>query len=65
LKTLGPRSYHYVDQIVPQLIRITEVCQKEHREFFLKQFGLLASLIRHHLKPYMKSIFELIRVSLL
>lgn len=62
-KSLGTRSSQYVNQVIPQMIQITENCKQERREFFLRQFGVLASIIQHQLQPYIKSIFELIHVS--
>lgn len=49
---------------MPRLIAITETCKPEYRPFFLRQFASFASIVRLHLKPYMKRIFELIAVSL-
>jgi FKBP12-rapamycin complex-associated protein len=46
-KSLGQRSTLYVNQVIPQMIQITEGCKPDRREFFLTQFGILASIIRH------------------
>lgn len=47
---------------MPQLISIIEICHVELREFFLGQFSKFASIIRTQLKPFMKDIFNLIKV---
>jgi FKBP12-rapamycin complex-associated protein len=64
-KSLGPKTSLYVNQVIPQMIQITETCKVDRREFFLSQFGVLASIIRHQLQPYIKPIFELIHVNLI
>lgn len=62
-KSLGARSSQYVNQVIPQMIQITENSKPKRREFFLNQFGVLASIIRHQLQPHVKAIFELVHVS--
>lgn len=45
------------------MIRITEECKPELREFFLLQFAQLATILGQQLKSYLTEIFALIRVS--
>lgn len=60
---IGSRSHQYIAQVVPQMIRITEECKPELREFFLMQFAQLAYILGQQIQPYINDVFALIRVS--
>ncbi|CAD5209675.1 unnamed protein product [Bursaphelenchus xylophilus] len=60
---LGSRLGDYVDKVIPKLIRVTQECKPELREFFLSQFAQLTALLGHQIKPYINDIFSIIKVA--
>lgn len=62
-KTLGQRSATHVNQVIPQMIRITEECRLEQRAFFISRLAQLASIVGQQILPYATTIFQFIYVS--
>ncbi|CAD5206660.1 unnamed protein product [Bursaphelenchus okinawaensis] len=60
---LGNRLDEYVDKVIPKLIKITQECKAELRDFFLSQFAQLAGMLGQQIKPYINDIFGVIKVA--
>uniref|UniRef100_A0A914W4K3 Serine/threonine-protein kinase TOR n=1 Tax=Plectus sambesii TaxID=2011161 RepID=A0A914W4K3_9BILA len=62
---LGSKCVQYVEQVVPRFLTVIRDCRKEGdlKQFFFLQLGTLASIVRQHIKPYLREIFELIGLS--
>ncbi|KAI6224301.1 Serine/threonine-protein kinase TOR [Aphelenchoides fujianensis] len=59
-KTLGQRAATHVNQVIPQMIRITEECRLEQRAFFVSRLAQLASIVGQQILPYATTIFQFI-----
>ncbi|KFD55349.1 hypothetical protein M513_03689 [Trichuris suis] len=59
--SLNVKCDSYMDQVVPHLTNLIRSADPAMREFLFQQFGYLVSVVKHHIKPYLSEVFDLIR----
>uniref|UniRef100_A0A5S6QLG6 Serine/threonine-protein kinase TOR n=1 Tax=Trichuris muris TaxID=70415 RepID=A0A5S6QLG6_TRIMR len=59
--SLNVKCDRYMDQVVPHLINLIRSADPTMREFLFQQFGYLVSVVKHHIKPYLSEVFDLIK----
>lgn len=64
-QSLGTKSIPYLDQVVPSFLLVIKRAEAGFKEFLFQQLGVLISIVRHHIKPYLKDIFQLVKVCMM
>lgn len=60
-QTLGLRCVSFLRQIIPGIINVMHTCPPSLLEFYFQQLGLLFSIVKQHIRPYVSDIFEVIK----
>jgi len=59
-KSLGVRCAPFLNKIVPNLLYTVRVCEHGLRESIIQELALLAPTVKHHLRPFLSPIFDVI-----
>lgn len=60
LRTLGARSYQFLNQVLPVLYSIIKNCPSGSSEFYFQQFSIIVSVVGVHIRPRVDEIVTLI-----
>jgi serine/threonine-protein kinase mTOR len=59
-KSLGLRCVPFLDHIIPNMLHVVRNCEHGLRESIIQELAVLASIVKHHLRPFLSPIFDLI-----
>ncbi len=59
-KSLGMRCVPFLNKIVPNLLYTVRVCEHGLRESIIQELAILASIVKHHLRPFLSPIFDVV-----
>ena len=59
-KSLGMRCAPFLNKIVPNLLYTVRVCEHGLRESIIQELAILAPTVKHHLRPFLSPIFDVI-----
>lgn len=59
-KSLGMRCVPFLDNIIPNMLHVVRGCEHGLRESILQELAILASIVKHHLRPFLDPIFDLV-----
>ncbi|AAS53791.2 AFR420Wp [Eremothecium gossypii ATCC 10895] len=60
-QTLGLRCVSFLKQIIPGMINVMRSCPPSILEFYFQQLGVMVSIVKQHIRPYVDEIFEVIK----
>ncbi len=60
LKSLGMKCIPILGHVIPNMIHVGRNCEPGLREILLLQLGQVAGMVRHHMRPFLPELFELI-----
>lgn len=60
-QTLGLRCVSFLKQIIPGIITVMHICPPSLLEFYFQQLGVLVSIVKQHIRPYVSEIYEVIK----
>ncbi|VDP09821.1 unnamed protein product [Soboliphyme baturini] len=60
-KALNLKCLPFMDQVIPNFIKVIRTSDLNMRMFLFQQLGVLTSVVKQHIKPYLKEIFDLIK----
>jgi FKBP12-rapamycin complex-associated protein len=60
-KTQGLKCVSFLPQIIPTLLNVIRTCTTGLSEFYYQQLAILISIIKQHVRNYLKAIFELVQ----
>ncbi|QLQ82667.1 hypothetical protein HG537_0H04300 [Torulaspora globosa] len=59
-QTMGLRCVPFLSQIIPGFILVMHSCPPSLLEFYFQQLGLLVSIVKHHIRPHVDEMYEVI-----
>lgn len=59
-QTMGLRCVPFLGQIIPGIILVMHSCPPSLLEFYFQQLGLLVSIVKHHIRPHVDEMYEVI-----
>lgn len=60
-KTQGLKCVNFLPQIIPVLLNVIRTCITGLSEFYYQQLAILISIIKQHVRNYLKDIFDLVQ----
>ncbi|ODV94288.1 hypothetical protein PACTADRAFT_4233 [Pachysolen tannophilus NRRL Y-2460] len=60
-QTLGLRCVSFLNQIIPGIINVMHTCSPSMLEFYFQQMGVLISIVKQHIRPFLDDIFQVIK----
>ncbi|KAF8004447.1 hypothetical protein HF325_001895 [Metschnikowia pulcherrima] len=60
-QTLGLRCVSFLPQIIPGMIKVMHNCPASMLKFYLQQLGALIQIVKQHIRPFLPSIFEVVK----
>lgn len=60
-QTLGLRCVSFLKQIIPNILNVMRTCPPSLLEFYFQQLGVLVSIVKQHIRPFVTDIFEVIK----
>ncbi|KAK7494179.1 hypothetical protein BaRGS_00014652, partial [Batillaria attramentaria] len=59
-KSLGMKCVPYVHQVIPAYLSVIRSTEDNFSEFLFQQLGVIITIVKRHIKPYLDDIFDLI-----
>lgn len=59
-KTQGLKCVNFLPQIIPAFLRVIRTCTTGLSEFYYQQLAILISIIKQHVRNYLRDIFDLV-----
>lgn len=59
-ETLKLRCVSFLGQTIPAIISLLSLCPNSLLEYYLQQLGILISIVKQHIRPYVDDIFNTI-----
>lgn len=60
-KSLGLKCVPFLNQIIPGLLSVMRASTHTMTEFFFRQLCILVNVVRQHIRPYLPSIFDIVK----
>ena len=60
-KTQGVKCVPFLPQIIPAFLQVIRTCSTGLSEFYYQQLAILISIIKQHVRNYLKDIFSLVQ----
>lgn len=56
----GAKGVPFLAYVMPPILQAIKTCEPTFREFLFKELGMLVSIVKQHIQPYLNEIFQLI-----
>lgn len=60
-QTLGLKCVSFLPQIIPAFLNVMHTCQASMLKFYFQQLGALILIVRQHIRPFLREIFNVIK----
>ncbi|AMD21577.1 HFL279Cp [Eremothecium sinecaudum] len=60
-QTLSLRCVSFLRQIIPSMINVMRTCPPSLLEFYFQQLGIMVTIVKKHIRPYVDGIFEVVK----